>query len=133
VAKRFNLDPALLGRTFPLNGGARTVVGVMPLRFVEMGVPLWLPIAFDRGDPGEAKQRYFMFQRASENQASRSVRHMWTWNYGALTGAANNCPKVHRPNRLTGGLAREPFAVRRSMALLRPAWASSHDYARPVL
>lgn len=59
--KRFNLDPAVLGRTFTLNGTARTLVGIMPPRFAKMGVDLWMPIALDRSDP-EARQRYFMLQ-----------------------------------------------------------------------
>jgi putative ABC transport system permease protein len=59
--KRFNQDAAVLGRTFKLNGTARTLVGIMPRRFTKMGADLWMPIALDRSDP-EAKQRYFMFQ-----------------------------------------------------------------------
>jgi putative ABC transport system permease protein len=59
--KRFNSDPAVLGRTFTLNGTARTLVGIMPPRFTKMGADLWMPIAPDRADP-EARQRYFMLQ-----------------------------------------------------------------------
>ena len=59
--KRFNLDPAMLGRTFTLNGTARTLVGIMPPRFTKMGADLWMPMVPNRADP-EAKQHYFMFQ-----------------------------------------------------------------------
>jgi len=59
--KRFNLDPAVLGRTFTLNGTARTLVGIMPPRFTKMGADLWMPMVPSRSDP-EAKQHYFMFQ-----------------------------------------------------------------------
>jgi len=59
--KRFNLDPAVLGRTFTLNGTARALVGIMPPRFTKMGADLWMPFVPDRSDP-EARQRYFMFQ-----------------------------------------------------------------------
>jgi len=59
--KRFNLDPAVLGQTFTLNGAARTLVGIMPPRFTKMGADLWMPMVPSRADP-EAKQRYFMFQ-----------------------------------------------------------------------
>ena len=59
--KRFNLDPAVLGRTFTLNGTARTLVGIMPPRFTKMGADLWMPMVPNRADP-EAKQHYFMFQ-----------------------------------------------------------------------
>jgi len=59
--KRFNLDPAVVGRTFTLNGTARTLVGIMPPRFAKMGADLWMPMVPNRSDP-EAKQQYFMFQ-----------------------------------------------------------------------
>jgi putative ABC transport system permease protein len=59
--KRFSFDPSVLGRTFTLNGIARTLVGIMPPRFTKMGADLWMPIAPDRSDP-EARQRYFMLQ-----------------------------------------------------------------------
>jgi putative ABC transport system permease protein len=57
--KEFNLDPKVLGRTFVLNGKARTLVGVMPPRFTWFGADLWIPAALDRSDP-EARQRYFL-------------------------------------------------------------------------
>jgi putative ABC transport system permease protein len=60
-SKRFNLDPTVLGRTFTLNGTARTLVGIMPPRFTKMGADLWIPMVPNRSDP-EAKQQYFMFQ-----------------------------------------------------------------------
>lgn len=60
-SKRFNLDPSVLGRTFTLNGAARTLVGIMPPRFTKMGADLWMPMVPNRADP-EAKQQYFMFQ-----------------------------------------------------------------------
>ncbi len=59
--KRFNLDPAVLGRTLVLNGTARTLVGVMPPRFTKQGADLWRPLAPVRSDP-EAKQRYYLIQ-----------------------------------------------------------------------
>ena len=59
--KRFNLDPAVVGRTFTLNGAARTLVGIMPPRFTKMGADLWMPMIPNRADP-EARQHYYMFQ-----------------------------------------------------------------------
>ena len=58
-AKEFNLDPKLLGRTFVLNGKARTLVGIMPPRFTWWGADLWIPSPLDRSDP-EARTRYFV-------------------------------------------------------------------------
>ena len=60
-SKRFNLDPSVLGRTFTLNGAARTLVGIMPPRFTKLGADLWMPMVPNRADP-EARQQYFMFQ-----------------------------------------------------------------------
>ncbi len=40
---QFQADPALIGKTFNLNGISRTLVGVMAPRFAWGGVELWLP------------------------------------------------------------------------------------------
>ena len=40
---RFNADPAILNKTFVLNGTARTLIGVMPPRFAWGDADLWLP------------------------------------------------------------------------------------------
>ncbi len=37
---RFSLDPAILGRTFVLNGVPTTLVGIMPERFTKLGADL---------------------------------------------------------------------------------------------
>ena len=40
---RFNADPGVLGRSFVLDGVARTLVGVMPPRFAWGDAELWIP------------------------------------------------------------------------------------------
>jgi putative ABC transport system permease protein len=40
---QFGADPSVVGKTFPLNGVRRTLVGVMPLRFAWGGAQLWMP------------------------------------------------------------------------------------------
>ena len=40
---RFNSDPAILNRSFVLNGTARTLVGVMPPRFAWGDADMWIP------------------------------------------------------------------------------------------
>ncbi len=42
-------DPKVLGRQLRLNDTARTVIGVMPKRFMWRGADVYLPIAFERG------------------------------------------------------------------------------------
>jgi len=44
---QFQADPALIGKTFNLNGISRTLVGVMAPRFAWGGVELWLPRSAD--------------------------------------------------------------------------------------
>jgi predicted permease len=48
---RFNLDPAVLGRSVSVNGVPATIIGVTPPEFfgVQVGInpPLWLPIAME--------------------------------------------------------------------------------------
>ena len=60
-AARFGADPAVLGRSFVLNGIPTTLVGIMPPRFTKLGADLYKPIVLDRADP-EGSERYFMFQ-----------------------------------------------------------------------
>jgi putative ABC transport system permease protein len=59
--KHHNQDPAILGRSFVLNGVPTTLVGIMPKRFTKLGADLWRPLAITRADP-EANRRFFMFQ-----------------------------------------------------------------------
>ena len=58
---RYNRDPAILGRTYILNGVPTTLVGIMPQRFTKLGADLWRPIVLNRADPA-VNQQFFMFQ-----------------------------------------------------------------------
>jgi len=60
-AKRYNLDPAIVGRTFVLNGVPTTLVGIMPQRFTKLGAELWRAVSLNRTDP-EMAQQYWNFQ-----------------------------------------------------------------------
>src|SRR5689334_5673899 len=60
-ARRYHLDPTILGRTFILNSVPMTLVGIMPPRFTKRGADLWRAIALDPAEP-EAKDRFFQFQ-----------------------------------------------------------------------
>ena len=44
---KFNSDSAAIGKTFTLNGVARTLVGVMPPRFAWGGAELWIPCSYE--------------------------------------------------------------------------------------
>ena len=60
-AKRYNLDPSIVGRTFVLNNVPTTLVGIMPRRFTKLGAELWKAAALNRADP-EMEQQYWNFQ-----------------------------------------------------------------------
>jgi putative ABC transport system permease protein len=47
---QFGADPTIVGKTFLLNGTARTLVGVMPPRFAWGGADLWLPRSPENGE-----------------------------------------------------------------------------------
>jgi len=48
----FQGDPAILGKTFFLNGKPRTLVGIMPERFNGYGSSLWFPLDLSPGAEG---------------------------------------------------------------------------------
>ena len=48
--QQFGGDPSLLGRSMRLNGTVRTVIGVMPPRFMWRGADVYVPIVFHRGE-----------------------------------------------------------------------------------
>jgi predicted permease len=47
--RQFGGDPGILGRQLRLNDNLRTVIGVMPKRFMWRGADVYLPIPFERG------------------------------------------------------------------------------------
>ena len=47
--RQFSGDPGVLGRQIRLNDNARTVIGVMPKRFMWRGADVYLPVVFERG------------------------------------------------------------------------------------
>jgi predicted permease len=51
--RQFGGDPAVVGQALRLNGKVRTVVGVMPKRFMWRGADVYLPITFVRGQAVE--------------------------------------------------------------------------------
>ena len=57
--KQFNADPRLVGTTFVLNGESRTLVGVMPPRFLLGNDDIWVPLVLNRSDP--ANQRMYLW------------------------------------------------------------------------
>ena len=54
--RQFGGDPGVIGRELHLNDKVRTVVGVMPPRFMWRGADVYLPVAFHRGEITEGVQ-----------------------------------------------------------------------------
>jgi len=48
--KQFNQDPKIVGTTMTLNGVSRTLVGIMPPRFLLGNDDIWIPIAWSHTD-----------------------------------------------------------------------------------
>ena len=54
--RQYSGDHSVLGQTLLLNGKARTVIGVMPPRFMWRGADVYLPLEFRRGEIQEGVQ-----------------------------------------------------------------------------
>jgi predicted permease len=57
----YNLDPAIVGRSFTLNGVPTTLVGIMPPRFTKFSADLWRAVPLDRANP-DINRRSFRLQ-----------------------------------------------------------------------
>jgi putative ABC transport system permease protein len=61
--KQFNSDPNLVGKTLILNGQPRTLVAVMPPRFLLGNADIWVPSNMNRSDPDTQKLEFWMLAR----------------------------------------------------------------------
>ena len=76
--RQFGGDPGVLGRELNLNGRIRTVVGVMPPRFMWRGADVYLPIVYRRGQTVEGVRFVHVLGRlkpgVSEAQAEADLQ-----------------------------------------------------------
>jgi predicted permease len=76
--RQFGGDPSVLGREFRWNDKMRTVVGVMPPRFMWRGADVYLPVAFQRGRVVEGVENVHLLGRlkrgVTEAQAEADLR-----------------------------------------------------------
>jgi putative ABC transport system permease protein len=63
--RQFAGDPGVLGRQLRLDGTMRTVIGVMPKRFMWRGADVYLPVRFQRGQPVADVQTVHLLGRLS--------------------------------------------------------------------
>ena len=61
--RQFGGDPPCVGRNLRLNGQVRTVVGVMPKRFMWRGADVYLPIVLRRGEVVEGVRSVHLLGR----------------------------------------------------------------------
>lgn len=76
--RQFGGDPSVLGRKLHLNDKVRTVIGVMPPRFMWRGADVYLPLVFHRGEMPEGVESVHALGRLKPGitlaQAEASVR-----------------------------------------------------------
>jgi predicted permease len=76
--RQFGGDPGVVGRELLLNGRLRTVVGIMPKRFMWRGADVYLPITFERGRVVEGVRFVHLLGRlkpgVTEAQAETDLR-----------------------------------------------------------
>jgi putative ABC transport system permease protein len=65
--RQFGGDSSVVGKSFRLNGQARTVVGVMPKRFMWRGADVYLPIVLRRGEVVEGVRNVHLLGRLKPN------------------------------------------------------------------
>src|SRR4051794_25887465 len=76
--RQFGSDPGVIGRKLRLNDKVRTVIGVMPLRFMWRGADVYLPAVFHRGETVEGERSVHLLGRlkpgVTRAQAEASLR-----------------------------------------------------------
>jgi predicted permease len=68
--RQFGGDPGVLGRQLRLNDTIRTVIGVMPKRFMWRGADVYLPLTFQRGQILEGVRSVHLLGRLKPNVTS---------------------------------------------------------------
>jgi len=94
--RRFGADPALVGKTIPIDSQDYTVVGVMPPQFQFWGVPrqLWVPAGWNKGDREGRGNSFISIGRLKRGSAWSRLGARWT---------ASASPSPWRTRRTTRG------------------------------
>jgi len=71
--KQFNGDPNLLGKTLVLNGRPRTLVAIMPPRFLLGNVDIWVPNNMNRSDPDNQRLEFWLLARTKPGVTLQQV------------------------------------------------------------
>lgn len=68
--RQFGGDPGVIGRRLQLNGKVRTVIGVMPVRFMWRGADVYMPDIFHRGQTVEGEREVHLLGRLKAGVSS---------------------------------------------------------------
>ena len=75
--RQFGGDPNVLGRQLRLNDINRTVIGVMPKRFMWRGADVYLPVTFERGKTVEGVRGVHLLGRLKSGSPPRRRTPTW--------------------------------------------------------
>lgn len=88
---RFGGDPNVIGRVMTLDGTPRTVIGVMPSRFVFWSADVWVPTALRRAHSGFPPPWFYLLGRLKPGLTLKAADH-------ELQRLAERLAHVYRPN-----------------------------------
>jgi putative ABC transport system permease protein len=71
--KQFNSDPNIIGKTFVLNGQPKTLVSVMPPRFLLGNADIWIPNNMNRSDPENQRLEFWLLAHTKPGVTLRQV------------------------------------------------------------
>lgn len=116
--EQFGGDPKVLGRHLRLNDRVRTVVGVMPRRFMWRGADVYLPVVLERGKANEGVHYAFLVGRmkpgVTEAQASADLHPI----FDDILQAQRGRPAKHFRVELRDFYETFPSGIRRSLWIL---------------
>jgi putative ABC transport system permease protein len=75
--KEFNSDPKILGTTFTLNGERRTLVAIMPPRFLLGDADMWLPYNLHGSDAATQRMWWWTLGRMKPGVTLAQVNAQW--------------------------------------------------------
>jgi putative ABC transport system permease protein len=115
--RRFGGSPDILGRQLRLNGTLRTVVGVMPPRFLWRGADVYLPTVFQRGQVIDGVRAVHLMGRLKPGMTRAAAA---TGLPPILDDLARRNPDVRGPFRIELTSFKEAFAsdLRQALWLL---------------
>ncbi len=108
--RQFGGDPNVLGRQLQLNDITRTVIGVMPKRFMWRGADVYLPVRFERGKVVEGVRGVHLLGRLKPNITAAQAE--------ADLGPIIADLKQREPAQFPDRVARGPAAVHRNVSKL---------------